>query len=157
MLHLVCGKIAAGKSTLCARLAERPGTVLIAEDFWLKRLYGEEMREVADYVRVSAKLRAAMGPHVADLLGAGLDVVLDYPANTVATRAFWKGVADAAGAAHRLHLLEVPDEICRARLRRRNADGVHEFAGVTPEQFDLITSYFQLPAEEEGLAVVREV
>src|SRR5581483_2032351 len=81
-LHLVCGKIAAGKSTLCTRLAAAPGTVLISEDYWLKRLFGEEMKEVADYVRVAARLRAPMGAHVADLLKTGVDVVLDFPANT---------------------------------------------------------------------------
>jgi predicted kinase len=155
ILHLVCGKIAAGKSSLCARLAAAPRTVLIGEDFWLKRLFGDELREVADYIRVSAKLRSAMGPHVADLLRAGLDVVLDYPANTVATRAWMKGIADSAGAAHRLYWLDVRDEICRERLRRRNAEGGHEFAA-TDAQFDLITGYFQPPGPEEGLEIARD-
>lgn len=154
-LHLVCGKIAAGKSTLCARLSEAPGTVLISEDFWTKRLFGDEMREVSDYVRVSARLRSAMGPHVTDLLRAGVDVVLDFPANTRSTRAFWRDSAQAAGAGHRLHWLDVPDETCRARLRRRNALGEHEFAGVTDAQFELITRYFEPPAPDEGLNLVR--
>jgi predicted kinase len=155
-LHLVCGKIAAGKSTLCARLAAAPGTVLIGEDFWLKRLFGDEMREVADYVRAAAKLRGPMGAHVADLLKAGVDVVLDFPANTRATRAWMKGIAEAAGARAVFHWLDVPDETCRERLRARNQEGVHDFAGVTGEQFDLITAYFQPPAPDEGLEVVRE-
>lgn len=155
-LHLVCGKIAAGKSTLCARLAAAPRTVLISEDSWLKALFGEEMREVADYVRVSAKLRPAMGPHVSDLLRAGLDVVLDYPANTAALRRWMKAIAEAAAAPHRLHWLDVPDEACRERLRRRNAEGAHAFAGVTEAQFELITRYFEPPVPEEGLNVVRE-
>ncbi|HEY0413998.1 MAG TPA: ATP-binding protein [Allosphingosinicella sp.] len=156
ILHLVCGKIAAGKSTLCARLGAAPGTVTIAEDAWLKRLFGDEMKAVADYVRVSARLRSAMGPHVADLLRAGLDVVLDFPANTVATRAWMKGIAEQAGARAVLHWLDVPDEVCRARLRRRNAEGAHEFAGVTDAQFDLITRYFEPPGPDEGFDIVRE-
>jgi len=154
-LHLVCGKIAAGKSTLCARLAAAPGTLLIGEDFWMKRLFGDELREVADYVRLSARLRAAMGPHVAELLGAGLDIVLDFPANTVATRAWMKGIAEAAGARAKLHLLDVPDETCLARLRRRNAAGEHEFAA-TDAQFALITRHFEPPRPEEGLEIVAE-
>ena len=36
-LHLVCGKIAAGKSTLANRLANAPATVLISEDYWMSR------------------------------------------------------------------------------------------------------------------------
>lgn len=154
-LHLVCGKIAAGKSTLAARLAARPATVLIGEDRWTSALFGVEMKDVADYVRVSARLRAAMGPHVTDLLAAGIDVVLDFPGNTRATRAFWRAVAEAAGARILLHWIDVPDEICRTRLGQRNAEGEHEFAGVTDEQFDLITSYFQPPEESEGLIIVN--
>jgi predicted kinase len=38
-LFLMCGKIAAGKSTLAAKLATAPGTILISEDQWLTRLY----------------------------------------------------------------------------------------------------------------------
>jgi predicted kinase len=151
-LHLVCGKIAAGKSTLCAELAAEPGTVLIGEDFWLSSLFGEEMIEPADYVRVAAKLRGPMGAHVAELLKTGLDVVLDFQANTVATRAWMKTISESAGAPHVLHLLDVPAEVCRARLHRRNAGGGHEFA-VNDEQFNVITSWFQSPGEDEGLNV----
>ena len=151
-LHLVCGKIAAGKSTLCARLAAAPRTVLIEQDRWLKCLFGDEMKEVADYLRVVPKLCAAMGPHVIDLLKANVDVVLDFPANTQKMRAWMKDLADAAGAAHVLHLVDVPDELCRERLRRRNAEGAHDFAA-SDAQFDEISSYFQPPAAEEGLNV----
>ena len=155
-LHLICGKLAAGKSTLAARLGAAPGTVTISEDFWLKRLFGDEMKDVTDYVRVSARLRVPMGAHVADLLKAGVDVVLDYPAVTKATRAWMKSIADAAGARAVLHWLDVPDEVCLERLRRRNAEGIHDFAGVSEESFHLLTSYFQPPEPEEGLEIVRE-
>lgn len=155
-LHLACGKIAAGKSTLCARLAAVPDTILVSEDEWTKTLFGDEMRDVADYVRVSARLRSAMGPHVTRLLEAGVDVVLDFPGNTRATRAFWKAVAEAAGARLVLHWLDVPDDVCRERLHRRNAEGEHDFAGVTDEQFDLITSRFEPPDAAEGLEIARE-
>ncbi len=50
---MICGKIAAGKSTLAARLADAPATVLVSEDHWLSRLYGEELKTVADYARYS--------------------------------------------------------------------------------------------------------
>lgn len=153
-LHLVCGKIAAGKSSLCARLAAAPGTILISQDFWMKRLWGEELREVADYLRLAPRLNSAIGPLVTDLLEAGLDVVLDFPANTVRTRSWWKAAAESAGAPHRLHWLDVPDDICRDRLRRRNAEGTHDFAA-SDEQFELITSYFEAPSAAEGLVVVR--
>lgn len=152
VLHLLCGKIAAGKSTLTATLGAASDAVVISEDVWLSRLY-PEMATVADYVRCSARLRDAVGPHVVDLLNAGLSVVLDFPANTLANRAWMKGLFEAAGADHQLHYLEVADEVCKARLRERNAQGDHAFAA-SDEQFDLITSYFVAPRVEEGFNVV---
>ncbi len=152
-LHLVCGKIAAGKSTLCARLAGTPGTVLVSQDFWMSRLYPEELRTVDDYIRLVPRLRAAMGPHLADLLRAGLSVVLDWPANTVASRTWMRGVITAAGAAHRLHWLDVPDDVCLARLAARNAAGTHEYA-VSAEDFAAITRLFEAPAPSEGFDII---
>lgn len=152
-LHMVCGKIAAGKSTLTAKLAAAPGTILIAEDHWTSHLFGPEMKSVADYVRYSARLRAAMTDHIVGLLRAGLSVVLDFPANTPANRQWMRGLFEAAGAEHQLHFLDVPDEICRARLHARNAAGTHEFS-VTDAEFDLITSRFVPPAADEGFKVI---
>ena len=152
-LHMLCGKIAAGKSSLAAALGPAPMTVIVSEDKWMAPLFGEELKEVADYVRLSARLRAAMAPHVVDLLKAGMSVVLDYPANTLANRAWMKGIADTAGVPHRLHFLDVPDEVCRARMHARNAGGDHEFAP-TDAHFDLITSYFVPPTAQEGLEIV---
>lgn len=152
-LHLLCGKIAAGKSSLAAKLGAAPLTVIVSEDKWTAPLFGSEMATVEDYVRCSAKLRAAMGPHLVDLLKAGVSVVLDFPANTLANRAWMKQLADEAGVPHRLHFLDVPDEICRARMHARNAAGAHEFAP-TDAHFDLITSYFVPPTVAEGLEIV---
>lgn len=152
-LHLVCGKIAAGKSTLCRRLAASPQAVLISEDRWMAHLFKQDLRTIEDYVRCSARLRAAMGEHVKDLLRAGLSVVLDFPANTVANRNWMRGLFENAGAAHQLHYLKISDATCRARLQKRNADREHEFQ-VTDEAFDRITQYFVPPAPEEGFNVI---
>jgi len=152
-LHLLCGKIAAGKSTLAAQLATLPGTVVISEDHWLSRLYPGEMTSVADYVRRSAHLRNAMGSHLVDLLKSGISIVLDFPANTPANRAWMRTVFEEAGASHQLHYLDVSDAVCKARLRARNAGGDHAFAA-TDQQFDLITSHFVAPTADEGFTIV---
>jgi predicted kinase len=153
VLHLLCGKIAAGKSSLAAQLSAAPNTVLISEDRWLARLYPDELKSVADYVRYAARLRTVMGPHVSALLEAGLSVVLDYPANTLANRQWMRGVFKAAGADHRLHYLDVPDAVCRQRLRERNAEGQHDFAASDAE-FDQITRHFVAPSDEEGFNLI---
>lgn len=152
-LHLVCGKIAAGKSTLTARLGAQPATVVINEDAWLAALHRDELRSIADYVHRSGQLHDAMGPHVVSLLRAGLSVVLDFPANTVANRAWMRTLFEQAGTAHRLHHLDVPDEVCKARLHRRNAEGAHEFT-VSDDEFDAITRRFVPPGADEGFEIV---
>jgi predicted kinase len=152
-LHLLCGKIAAGKSTLARRLATRPATLLISEDHWTSHLYSEELQTIDDYGRYSARLRAAMGPHVVDILRKGLAVVLDFPANTVSHRKWMRSLIDRANVAHELHFLDVPDSLCKERLRARNAGGQHPFY-VSEAEYDLFTSYFVPPGADEGFNVV---
>lgn len=154
VLHLLCGKIGAGKSTLAVRLASLPRTVLISEDAWLAALYPGEIREVADYARCAGRLRQAMGGHVAALVRAGLSVVLDFPANTRASRAWLRQVIDAAGCRHQLHFLDLPDAVCKARLRARNQSGTHPFT-TSEAQYDAITAYFVTPQDDEGFEIVR--
>ncbi|MCF5552843.1 AAA family ATPase, partial [Pseudomonas syringae] len=38
-LHLLCGKIASGKSTLAKSIATKHSAILLSEDQWLSRLY----------------------------------------------------------------------------------------------------------------------
>ncbi|WP_243612209.1 AAA family ATPase [Shimia aestuarii] len=151
-LHMICGKIAAGKSTLCAELAQAPGHVRLSEDAWLAALYGEEMSSLQDYVRYAARLRAVVGPHVAALLREGVSVVLDFQANTRQARDWMRGILDESGATHVMHVLDVPDEVCLARLAARNAAGGHEFAP-SEAQFREISRYFTVPTPEEGFAI----
>ncbi|NRB00702.1 MAG: ATP-binding protein [Rhodobacteraceae bacterium] len=153
-LHMLCGKMAAGKSTLAAELARADGTVRISEDAWLGALFAEELKTGADYLRYAGKLRTAMAPHVAELLRAGVSVVLDYPANTRDQRAWMREVAETAGVPHRLHYLDVPDEVCLARLRARNAEGSHPFQP-TEDMFRRFAKHFEPPEPGEGFTIVR--
>jgi predicted kinase len=152
MLHLICGKIAAGKSTLAARLATRPATIQISEDAWLSCLYEGNQNTIEDYVRNSRRLRAVMGDHIVQLLRYDLSVVLDFPANTPVSRQWMRGLFERAGVAHRLHFLDVPDDVCKARLRARNAAGTHAF-NATDAEFDLFTRYFVPPSADEGFDI----
>lgn len=152
-LHLMCGKIASGKSTLAAKLGDLPETIVIAEDDWLASLYSDQMSSVSDYVRCSTKLQKTMGPHVVSLLRAGVSVVMDFPANTVANRTWLREIIDAGNATHQLHFLDVPDEVCKERLGKRNSSGDHAFAA-TDEQFIQISRHFVAPSSEEGFNIV---
>lgn len=153
-LHVICGKIAAGKSTLAARLGAVPNSVIIAEDHWLAALFKDQMATGQDYMRFAAKLKTVMGPHVAAILRNGVSVVLDYPANTVDFRRWMLDVAAAGSAQCIIHVLDVSDEVCLARLKARNIEGAHDFAA-TETQFRQFTKHYQPPSAEEGFDVIR--
>ncbi|BCS31209.1 cell division protein ZipA [Luteitalea sp. TBR-22] len=154
-LIFLCGKMAAGKSTLARELAAREGAVLLVQDEWLGHLFPGEIRSVADYLRCSARLRAALGPHVCDLLARGSTVVLDFPGNTVEQRAWFRELFERAGVAHELHLIVASDDLCKRQLRHRSRDLPPGTPWTTDEEFDAITAYFQPPSEDERFTVVR--
>jgi len=87
-------------------------------------------------------------------LRSGVSIVLDVPANTTTHRAWMRELFEMAQVNHQLHYLDVPDAVCKARLRARNASGEHDFAA-TDEQFDLITSHFVAPTSNEGFNIVH--
>lgn len=150
---MVCGKIASGKSTLTARLANAPRTVLLSEDSWIACLYPDEIHALTDYVSRTARIRALLTDHVQALLGMGISVVLDFPFNTVGARAWGASLFQAVGCEHSLHYLDVSDETCKSRLRARNVSGEHPFQ-TTEAQFDQISSYFVPPAYSEGFKLI---
>jgi predicted kinase len=94
-----------------------------------------------------------MGPHIVDILRHDLSVVLDFPANTVRWRSWMRSLITEAGVAHELHILDVPDTICKERLRQRNSDGRHPYE-VSEQTYELFTSYFVPPEPDEGFNIV---
>jgi predicted kinase len=152
VLHLICGRPAAGKSTLAARLAQGDLTLCISEDNWLATLYKDQMHSLQDYVLFSARLRQAMAPHIIELLQTGVSVVLDFPANTRDNRNWMRTCAKEAGAETLLHLLDVDEGTCWQRLEKRNAQGTHPFQP-SREQFIQICKHYAPPPPEEGFAI----
>lgn len=151
-LHMICGKIASGKSTLAQELGQAPRTVVISEDEWLSGLYPEEITSGPDYVRYAARLKSVLGPHVTHLLASGVSVVLDFPANTVEFRRWMKALVEDTDASHVLHVLDLPDEVCLARLKARNKGGEHAYAA-SEALFRRFTAHFVMPTPEEGLNI----
>jgi len=155
-LYFICGKIASGKTTLARQLAAQHGAAIICEDEWLVRLEAK-IESFDDFVIQARRLRAAVTPHVAQLLRLGVSVVLDCPANTPNDRAWLRSLFEAAQAHHELHVIDAPDDLCRTRLRSRNEskpEGL--YWGYVPEAiFDPVTRLLVPPAETEGFNVIR--
>jgi predicted kinase len=152
-LHFFCGKAGAGKTTVAAGLAQDHGAILLSEDVWLLELYGDEMKTFDDYVRVSKRLKAVVGPLVVDLLRAGQSVVLDFQANTRAGRRWFRSLFEQASVDHVLHFVNTPDAVCLERIARRNVERPPGSHHLTEDDFMHISSFFQPPEEAEGFNV----
>lgn len=154
-LYLVGGKIAAGKSSLARRLAADNGAMLICEDEWLTRLE-VKIDSFEDFLVHSRRLRAALTPHVVQLLRLGTSIVLDFAANTPTMRAWMRSLFVDAGVRHELHYIEASDALCRSRLRLRNETkpvGLY-WGHVSEDIFDPVTKLIVPPSEAEGFNLV---
>ncbi|NBQ72576.1 MAG: ATP-binding protein [Gammaproteobacteria bacterium] len=152
-LYFFCGKMGAGKSTHARRLAEAEKAVLISEDEWLEMLYPEQIKTLDDYLHYSARLRPVVGRHVKNLLMTGTTVVLDFPANTIRQRAWFKCLYEDSGAEGKLLYLKVSDAICLERLRKRRAEQPDRQRFDNEQFFQQVTQYFREPAPSEGFNV----
>src|SRR5262245_63104513 len=111
-LFFLCGKMASGKSTLARELAKRKDAVLLVQDEFLDALYPEEIIDVPDFARCSARLRSALAPHICALLSKGVSVVLDFPGNTKDQRAWFRSLFEIANVEHELHFIDASDALC---------------------------------------------
>ncbi len=149
-LTFFCGKMGAGKSTLAARLAAEEGAVLLSEDDWLATLYPDQIKSFDDYIACARRLRPLMRDLVRQLLAAGTDVVMDFPANTARQRKWFLDLANEAGAPHKLIYLEASDALCLSRIAQRRTAQPARAAFDTPEVFHHVTQFFEEPGEGEG-------
>src|SRR5262250_1528249 len=101
-LIFFCGKMAAGKSTFARDLADREDAVLLAQDNLLDALFPGEVTDIPGFVKCSSRLKKALTPHVCALLSKGISVVLDFPANTKAQRAWFRELIERTKVDHEL-------------------------------------------------------
>jgi len=156
MLHFIYGLPGSGKTSLALALAARTPAVALCEDDWVATLASEPITNLAQYLELSRKIRAIIGPLATRLLQLGTSVVLDFAGNTPTHRAWARAIADAAAAAHLLHVLDVPVDECRRRVHDRNRtrpDGLYH-GEVSDALFDAVLPFIVPPGPDEGLQVI---
>jgi predicted kinase len=153
-LHFVYGKPGAGKTRLARELAETAPALLFCEDEWLATL-ADPIENLEQYVAAARRVRAMIGPMAARALRLGTSVVFDFAANTVRDRAWVRSIFESAGADHILHVLEVPEEECRRRIRERNStkpSGLY-FGDVGEEIVTQVLPHIVPPGPAEGFRI----
>ena len=154
-LIFVCGKMAAGKSTLARELATRENAVLLVQDDLLAALFPGEIIDIPSFVDRYARLKTALTPHVSALLSHSISVVLDFAAATRAQRTWFRELIDRTQVKHELHFVNASDDTCKAQLRDRSSRLPAGTRWTTEEDFEAINAYFQPPTEDEKFNIVR--
>ena len=149
-LHFFCGKMAAGKSTLAKKLAEKNNAILFVEDEWLLQLFPDEIVTFSDYIKYAPRLKKVLLSHLISLLSHDVSIVMDFPANTVDQRQWFRDLFETANVSHTLHYLDVSNEVCKQQLRERSREKPEGSAFTTDAEFEAITKYFQPPSKNEN-------
>lgn len=150
VLTFFCGKMGAGKTTNARATVRAANAVLISEDEWLEALYPGQITTLNDYLKYSGQLKPQIKKLVQSILMAGTDVVMDFPANTLSQREWFRGIFSEIRADHRLIYIDLPDEVCKAQVAKRRIEQPQRAATDTPEMFEQLIRYFVPPAADEG-------
>jgi predicted kinase len=154
-LIFLCGKMAAGKSTLARELAAREDALLLVQDEFLNALFPGEIIDVASFVNRYMRLKNALTSHICDLLSKRITVVLDFAAATKEQRVWFRELIERTNVEHELHFLDVPDVVCKTQLRDRSTDLPVGTRWTTDADFEAINAYFQPPSNDEEFNVIR--
>ena len=155
MLIFFCGKMGAGKSTKSKEIAQQRNRVLLSEDVWLQALYPNKIRSLNDYIKYSNRIKPLVKNIVQGILVTGTNVVLDFPANTIAQREWIKSIYKEINAPHELIYLDVSNEICLKQISNRRDEQPERSTTDTEEMFNQVTKYFVEPGLDERFNVIK--
>lgn len=154
-LFFFCGKMGAGKSTQSKTVAAANNAVLISEDDWLSAHYPAQIQTFDDYIKYSNLIKPFVRNHVQNLLNTGVNVVMDFPANTVRQRSWFTSLCLEVNSEHALYYLDVSDEQCLVQIAKRRDEQPERAHFDTEAVFHHVTQYFEAPADSENLNLVR--
>ena len=151
------GKMGGGKSTKSKEISIQNNAVLLSKDEQLSILYPEQISSFDDYIKYSAQLRPLIKSHVQKILLTGTNVVLDFPANTLMQRTWFKKIASEINAKHQLIYLDVDDQTCINQIAKRRLEQPERAVFDTEKMFHHVTKYFEPPAEGEQLNITMHI
>lgn len=150
VLTFFCGKMGAGKTTKSREISHERNAVLLSEDEWLSSIYPNTINSLEDYIEYSGRLKPQMKKLVQSILVSGSNVVMDFPANTVPQRGWFKSIFSEIQAPHELIYIDQSNEICLEKIAKRRIEQPLRAATDTEDMFDLVTKHFVAPTPDEG-------
>lgn len=152
-MHFICGSTGAGKTTYAVALAQRAKAVRFSIDEWMAGLFIAEQPVPATLEWMldrTARCEAQMWSVADQLVARGIDVVFDIGLSRRDHRNRFRARASQTVASVKMHYLDVPRDVRRARVHVRNAQRTGTYAfDVSDAMFDWMEQYFEPPSDDE--------
>jgi predicted kinase len=152
-VHMICGTLGAGKTTLARRLATETKAARFSLDEWIMRLFGTEAPEPMQlewWVERAQRCSRQIWAVCRQLLACDRDVILDFGFPSRQHRAEYLALARAAGAQVKLYVVSADAQLRRQRVRVRNEQRAETFAlTVTDGMFEGSESWWEPPTSDE--------
>jgi predicted kinase len=141
----MCGLPGSGKSTLARRLSETEAALRLSPDEWMLAIGAEGYDEA-----MRARVEALQWDLAQRLLARGVSVILENGFWRRDERQGYRLRAAELGAATKVHFLDAPLEVLKARIAARNAQLPAGSFVVRPEDIEeWMATAFEPPGADE--------
>ena len=160
MIHLIVGSTGAGKTTYAQNLKSENQGIIFSIDQWNNTLFLSDKSESDGLDWMLERIDRAetlMMSLIKQLEEAKVDAILDLGLSKWKHREKFRNFAAKNNFEIQLHFLDIPSEIRRERVVKRNLEKGDTFEfEVTDEMFEFMEAYFEAPTEEELLGGVHK-
>lgn len=155
--HLISGLPCSGKTTYATGLRTDLGGVAFSLDRWLITSFGQySIAEVGheEHVRRVLANRELIWDAASEFLKRGVDVILDDGFFLRVNRMRVISEARQLDAAAKIHFIDTPLTVIRARLAARNARLPPYNFWIGPDMLQTFAELLEVPTDDEGAEVV---
>lgn len=159
MIHLIVGNTGSGKTTYSYHLKKKTKGIIFSIDKWNKTLFLKDKTKddgLQWFLERIERSESIIQDLVLQLKDSNTDAILDLGLSKFEHREKFRTFAKANHIKTKLHFLDIPKSIRKARVLKRNKDKGETFAfEVSETDFNFMENWFETPTPDELLNSVH--